>query len=146
MTIANTKWGYFPDFPILKFHRNGKNVTVYEDFSYVRRDGRLITVPAGFFCDGASIPKIAWPIAGSPFTGDNLYPALVHDYLCDLMRKDLCPFASEEVHYMFYLGLKEMGSNEVQARIKWQAVLRFNDKSEANLAEWNKWYGLKDVA
>jgi len=40
-----------------------------------------IKVPKGFVTDGASIPRIAWTIIGSPFTGRYRNAAVIHDYL-----------------------------------------------------------------
>lgn len=49
-----------------------------KDFRYSSSYG-LITVPAGFITDGASIPKMFWSVL-SPF-GDYFAAAVVHDYL-----------------------------------------------------------------
>lgn len=40
-------------------------------------------VPAGFESDGASIPRLLWPLIGPPISSSHLIPAVVHDYLCD---------------------------------------------------------------
>ncbi len=41
----------------------------------------VVIIPKGFRTDGASIPKIFWPIIGHPFSGDFAVAAVVHDYL-----------------------------------------------------------------
>jgi len=40
---------------------------------------RRLCIHAGFVTDGASIPRILWPMAGQPFGPSTLAPALVHD-------------------------------------------------------------------
>lgn len=42
-----------------------------------------LTVPADFVSDGASIPKILWPIIGAPIGNKHLPAAIVHDFLCE---------------------------------------------------------------
>lgn len=46
----------------------------------------VIEIPAGFHCDGASIPKVLWSIVGSPLDGGPLRAAIVHDHLCNVAR------------------------------------------------------------
>jgi hypothetical protein len=43
----------------------------------------VITVPEGFATDGASIPRLLWPIIGPPIGSTHFLPAIVHDYLCE---------------------------------------------------------------
>lgn len=38
-------------------------------------------IPNGFQSDGASIPRILWPIVGSPFAPEVLLAAVLHDFL-----------------------------------------------------------------
>lgn len=45
-----------------------------------------VDVPRGFRCDGASIPRILWPIVGHPLDGGPLRAAIVHDWLCGQAR------------------------------------------------------------
>lgn len=42
---------------------------------------KIIIIPAGFKFDGASIPRAAWSIVGSPFQPEFEGPAMVHDWL-----------------------------------------------------------------
>jgi hypothetical protein len=65
----------------LKVAKEGKQTyilladLVYEDALVI------IRVKSGFDFDAASIPKIFWSIIGSPFTGNYVEPATVHDAL-----------------------------------------------------------------
>jgi hypothetical protein len=45
-----------------------------------------IDVPAGFVCDGASIPRMFWSIVGHPMSGGPLRAAIIHDALCAQAR------------------------------------------------------------
>lgn len=44
-------------------------------------DYNRYVVPAGFVSDGASIPKIFWPVITSPFNPKIIRGAIIHDYL-----------------------------------------------------------------
>src|SRR5688572_29461580 len=68
---AVSKWGRFPDLPDCRFLDNGKQIMLLKNFVYIRPDGFYMHAPEGFISDGASIPKVVWPIADSPFTGKN---------------------------------------------------------------------------
>ena len=42
----------------------------------------VVRIPAGFTFDGATIPKIAWLVVGSPFEPDFQLAACIHDFFC----------------------------------------------------------------
>ena len=42
-----------------------------------------IVVPPCYETDGASIPRLLWPIIGQPIGDRHLIPAVVHDWLCE---------------------------------------------------------------
>lgn len=59
---------------------NGSRIfTLTHYFRYISSLG-TITVPTGFHTDGASVPRMFWPIF-DPFSGDYFHAALIHDYL-----------------------------------------------------------------
>jgi len=58
-----------------------KSYEVCEELWYITKVGVRIIVPKGFLTDGASIPRLAWRIIGSPFTGKYTGGSLVHDWL-----------------------------------------------------------------
>lgn len=37
-------------------------------------------IPAGFRTDGASLPRLLWPLLGSPFSPEIITAAVIHDY------------------------------------------------------------------
>jgi hypothetical protein len=43
--------------------------------------GIKVKIPAGFVFDGASIPRLLWVTAGSPYQPQYIGPALIHDYI-----------------------------------------------------------------
>ena len=43
--------------------------------------GIKYTIPAGFKCDGASIPRAFWRIIGPPISCEYIDEAIIHDYL-----------------------------------------------------------------
>ena len=51
--------------------------TVYET-----KAGEVVHIPAGFQCDGSSIPRFLWSLLGHPLDKQNCYPGLLHDWLC----------------------------------------------------------------
>ena len=42
----------------------------------------VVSIPAGFTFDGATIPKIWWLVIGSPFQPEFQLAACVHDWFC----------------------------------------------------------------
>jgi len=46
-----------------------------------------VEIKKGFFWDGASIPRVLWPIIGSPFSPRFMAPSMVHDYLYSQGKK-----------------------------------------------------------
>ena len=55
-------------------HELARDFTVYWN-------GRVWTVPEGFYSDGASIPRIAYSLAGGPYSDTSIYAAFLHDWL-----------------------------------------------------------------
>jgi hypothetical protein len=71
-----------------------------EPLLWVSADGEIVAVPAGYAINGASIPRLLWPL-GHPFEPWVLRSAGVHDYLCDTRH----PRGSAWVHEQFARGL-----------------------------------------
>ena len=65
-----------------------------EPFRY-RSSLGTITIPKGFFTDGASVPRIFWNIF-SPW-GSYFSAALVHDYLYSKDSNDIYPISERSV-------------------------------------------------
>ena len=76
----------FPDDPKLKprpdllLMRGRMQMELLDNYMQIFEDGSKCVVPKGYITDGASIPKIAWSIVGSPYSRPYLYAAIVHDF------------------------------------------------------------------
>lgn len=77
-----------------------------------------ITIKKGFIYDGASIPKFAWSILGSPFTGLYLEAATVHDAIYYAVWKYGRKLADE----IFLFIMLEMGVPRAKAYTMYKTV------------------------
>jgi hypothetical protein len=59
--------------------RRGTRVFILDTYYRYNSSYGVITVPSGFVTDGASIPRIFWPVLGPH--GDYFGAAVIHDYL-----------------------------------------------------------------
>lgn len=98
---------------------DGKRWKLIEPFSYYvdKKDGIIITVPAGFISDGASIPRIFWSIIGSPWTGKYISAAILHDYLYYMKT-----FSREKSDLIFLEAMKILGVSKLKRKIIYYAV------------------------
>ena len=86
-----------------------------------------IEIHSLFISDGASIPMQAWGIVGHPLTGQNIRPALMHDWECKQGQKlkdkqDKYPFTWQEVHERFRQALISEGVPKWKANIMHDTV------------------------
>jgi hypothetical protein len=97
--------GFSAEMPsVLPIGRNSDGVDellLLEDFHYKTLRGTHITVKAGFVFDGASIPKCAWSIIGSPFSSTYIRSALIHDilYVTEAFDREFCDKLFKEMLY-----------------------------------------------
>jgi hypothetical protein len=70
--------------------------------------GRRVEVPAGFITDGASVPRIFWPLF--PTWGKYSRAAVIHDYLGDLLVNRRAPhpegLTQRQIDGVFYEAMK----------------------------------------
>jgi len=92
-------------------------------FAYIDGEGETWTVPVGRITDGASIPQVFWSVVGSPFTGNYLRAAVVHDRYCE---DEVGPW--REVHRMFYEACLCAGVSDTKARLLYAAVYHFGPR------------------
>lgn len=88
---------------------------------------RSWTIPAGFRWNGASIPKVAWSIIGSPFTGRYQRAALLHDFLYEFQGWPPAGcgprvHSRKAVDVLFYRMMREDGVGWWRAKIMYSAV------------------------
>lgn len=106
---------------------------VLEYFEYVAPDGTKWGVPEGTLTDGASIPQVLWSLVGSPFTGNYIKAAVVHDYYCDTKTR---PW--QEVHRAFYHGMLAGGEDAGRAKLMYLAVYYRGPRWTTEVARENK--------
>ena len=86
-----------------------------------------VKVPAGFITDGASIPRFAWSLIGSPWSGRYARAAIIHDYL--YFTKTV---SRKEADRIFLQAMQILKVNWFKRRAMWLAVRLFAG------AGWNK--------
>lgn len=67
---------------VLRSQTGKENYTLDDPLIYRRRNGEVITVPAGFTTDLASVPRIFWSMLPRD-GGKHRVAAVVHDYLVE---------------------------------------------------------------
>ena len=83
-------------------------------------DDKLLSIDAGYTCDGASIPSILWPLLGHPLSSSNLPAALIHDalYATHLLSR-------AESDRILRDKLIDTGKNRIAAYTIWTGVRMF---------------------
>ena len=64
----------------------------------------LVSVAVGFITDGASIPRFAWFLIGSPWSGKYARAAVIHDYLYHIQM-----YSRKKSDRIFLEGMKILG-------------------------------------
>lgn len=123
-----SRWGAFSAHPRVELLDDGRRVRVCDAFAYTRASGGRVTVPAGFECDGASIPRVLWPLSGGPFEGRHRSAALIHDYLYACGRDGKPECSRKEADQTFYEAQRACGCSAVSARTKYLAVRAFGPR------------------
>ena len=83
----------------------------------------VITVPAGFETDGATIPPPMWPIMGHPYSGSLLKATTLHDW--EIVTRHA---PSPVVHRRFYCALRALGVGRFRASLLYAAVRLFGPR------------------
>lgn len=96
---------------------DGISMEVASAFGFIDKQGRKWEAPVGHKTDGASIPRPLWTVVGSPFNGNYLKAAVIHDVYCDLRSR-----AWEDVHRVLYDAMIHNGVGEVQAKVMYATV------------------------
>jgi hypothetical protein len=78
------------------------------------------TVPAGVTTDLASVPRVVrWLI---PQDGAYTASAVLHDWLCELLRRGTCPISSRDVDGLFRRCCREAGTPLLARWLLWTGV------------------------
>lgn len=83
----------------------GDILTLKEDLRVVWR-GRVLNIPAGFQCDGASVPQLLWSTISPAIDPRTLRGALAHDYL---YRNAPAGWTRKDADELFYDLIREDG-------------------------------------
>ncbi len=95
-----------------------RDMRVLNTVKFTDSAGKVWTVPATSVVDGASIPRILWTFAGSPYVGKYRRASVVHDHYCDI-RTEL----QSNVHLMFKEAMLADGASWLEANTKYGAVV-----------------------
>ena len=96
---------------------DGRTMKLLEDFSFIDCEGLTWLAPKGRSIDGASIPRFAWSIVGSPFSGRYRKASVIHDIACDDRVR---PW--ESVHLAFYYAMRASKVALIKAKLMYAAV------------------------
>ncbi len=121
-------FGKFSGNPTLTFDGDGTHAILVGNFSFMDEKNRLWLVPTGYKTDGASIPQIFWSIIGAPLTGTFRNAAIIHDYFCDRRAHSW-----QEVHQVFYKGMRAAGVSPQKAWVMYKAVYQFGPRWEKKI-------------
>ncbi|WP_419174394.1 DUF1353 domain-containing protein [Desulfosediminicola sp.] len=88
-----------------------------EEFKFIDPNGMVWISPKDSITDGASIPKFAWPIIGSPFKGKYRAASVIHDISCKERVRTW-----ESVHLAFYYAMMASGVSRAKAKVMYAAV------------------------
>jgi hypothetical protein len=115
-------WGKYVG-PIRTEWERGRKMRLLEDAQYIAPDGRVWLAPKGWSIDGASIPQAFWSSVGGPYEDTYRQASVFHDVACDQKTARW-----QDVHSMFYTGMKCSGVDEEKAKIMYAAVYRFGPR------------------
>ena len=104
---------------------NGDIITLQEDLSVTWRE-KNVTVPAGFKCDGASIPRFLWSSVSPAIDPRTLRGAVVHDYLYRTAPEN---WNRKEADDLFYDLIREDGLGWWKSQKAYWGVRMFGSSS-----------------
>lgn len=116
-------FGAFNGDLIVKTLKDGRDLELTHPFSFTDPAGRLWSVPTGTRVNGASIPKAFWSLIGGPFEDKYRESSVIHDHYCD---ERSAPW--EDVHLVFYNGMRANGVGSVKAKLMYGAVYAFGPR------------------
>ncbi len=117
---------------IVQWLDDGRTMELLEDFFFVDAKGTSWQAPAGSIVNGASIPRILWPVVGSPFAGRYRRASVLHDVACQERTR---PW--KKVHKMFYQAMRADKTPKAKAKQMYKAVRMFGPRwdEDGNLQE-----------
>ena len=97
-----------------------ERVQLLEPLVWLDSRGEEWWVPSGFKYDGASVPRVLWPLVGHPLDDRVLRAAGLHDWHCRVRDDD-----SGNAHRKFYEGLLADGVPGWRASLMYAGVRNF---------------------
>lgn len=109
--------------------KNKKWYRLFSSLRFKNDDGSITSIPAGFVTEGASIPRGLWSLVGSPFTGNYIEGAIIHDYRYWLALTAKRPIGTrKEADDIFLKTMIFYGTPEREAKLKYWAVRLFGPR------------------
>lgn len=121
--FAEESFGKFIGAVATRWLDDGRRMELLADFQFVDRSNVAWTAPRGWIIDGASIPQIAWSIAGGPFEGPYRDASVIHDVACDQKARTW-----EAVHLAFHDAMRARGVGPIRAKLMYAAVYAFGPR------------------
>lgn len=121
------EWGTGVPLVRLKDPKTGKYVDKWQTqaaFSVTLKDGRRVTVPAGFVYDKASVPRFVWAYIPRD-DKDIVDAALVHDYLYTVQKIEGKWIPRETADAVFLELMERAGARLDKRRLAYRAVRCF---------------------
>jgi len=125
------KWGCFPiTRPSIDLLEDNERAILTKPFVYLRpecpAEGRPVQIwmaLPGLEFDGESKPFWYWPVGGGRYQGPGRLAAIIHDEYCHRGR-DLSnsPYASGQVHRVYYEAARCAGLHAIRAESRWLGV------------------------
>lgn len=111
----------------------GRVFRLMEPIQIIWRDKPAVTVPWGFWSDGASVPRVFWRLVFPKGDEKAIRAAFVHDYI---YRTQPEGWTKAEADRMFYDLLLEDGVPKWRAWIAYQGVKWFGHLAWQTRGEW----------
>lgn len=96
---------------------DGRQMRLLADISFEDPNGLIWKAKTGDVIDGASIPKLLWSFAGSPYGGKYRAASVIHDVACQEKIRTW-----ESVHLAFYYAMRTSGVSTKKAKMMYAGV------------------------
>ncbi len=110
--------------PHVELLDGGRKVRLFKEYIWYDKNDQYWVAYEGLICDGASIPRIAWSIIGSPFTGLYRNAAILHDAYYSRPSGR----SRKATDKMFYEKMIEDGIHIFKAKLMYRTVRFFGKK------------------
>ena len=116
--------GFNKDYCIMKIKRYDKNGLIAqttEPIIYTTKSGEMISAPAGFNTNFASVPRICYVLL-TPM-GKHTQASILHDYLYS--RACVYDLSRKQADIIFYEAMRDSLVNPITAKLMYYAVRIF---------------------